>query len=431
VLKLGGGLATGSLGLVSAGIESSGDVIAAALTFFAIRLGARPADADHPYGHRRVENLAALGEALILGVGGVIVTVEAIMVLTVHRGESLEARWYVFAVIGAALAVDATRIGASLAAARRYVSAAFRSNAYHFAGDMAGTLVVLVGLILVAAGVKRGDAIAALVVAGIIFAAVVRLVTENASALMDRAPVGARRVAAEALRRLEPQVELRRLRLRESAGRVFADVTVGVPPATAVVESHVTADRVEAAVQRALPGSDVVVHVEPRERNLDLRQRVLAAALAEPLIVEAHNITVFSHGDRTAVSLHLKFPAEVPLIRAHEVAERVEARIRASEGAELVQTHLEPLEAPVAAVDASGEDAAYRRQAIEHLVRARLGRPPRDLHLFDTPSGRVLFLDVETASASLAVAHAAASELEEALRRAHPDLVEVVVHTEP
>ena len=65
-LKLGVGLATGSLGLISAGIESSGDVIAAVLTFFAVRLGGRPADRGHPYGHRRAENLGALGEAAIL-----------------------------------------------------------------------------------------------------------------------------------------------------------------------------------------------------------------------------------------------------------------------------------------------------------------------------------------------------------------------------
>ena len=71
-LKLGVGLATGSLGLISAGIESSGDVVAAVLTFFAVRLGGRPADREHPYGHRRAENLGALGEAAILLAGGAV-----------------------------------------------------------------------------------------------------------------------------------------------------------------------------------------------------------------------------------------------------------------------------------------------------------------------------------------------------------------------
>jgi cation diffusion facilitator family transporter len=84
VLKLGAGLVVGSLGLVSAGIESSGDVVAAVLTLSAIRLGARPADENHPYGHRRAENLGALGEAAILTGGGIAVVVEAIGRLAGH-----------------------------------------------------------------------------------------------------------------------------------------------------------------------------------------------------------------------------------------------------------------------------------------------------------------------------------------------------------
>src|SRR5271163_2824794 len=101
-LKLGVGLATGSLGLISSGIESSGDVIAAVLTFFAVKLGGRPADFEHPYGHRRAENLGALGEAAILAGGGVLVSVEAITRLT-GAGPAPTVHWYELAAIGVAL----------------------------------------------------------------------------------------------------------------------------------------------------------------------------------------------------------------------------------------------------------------------------------------------------------------------------------------
>src|ERR1700710_559554 len=77
-LKLGTGIATGSLSLISAGIESSGDVVAAILTLVAVRAAGRPADDDHPFGHRRAENLAALGEAAILAGGGVFIVGEAV-----------------------------------------------------------------------------------------------------------------------------------------------------------------------------------------------------------------------------------------------------------------------------------------------------------------------------------------------------------------
>src|SRR5438309_860052 len=158
-LKLGVGLGTHSLGLISAGIESSGDVVAAVLTFFAVRLGSRPADSDHPYGHRRAENLAALGEAAILTGGGLVVVVEAIKRLA-GDSSTFEPRWYVFAVIGIALLVDFSRVIVSARTAAKYGSAALRSNAFHFAGDLAGSFAVLVGLVLVKAGFEQGDALA-------------------------------------------------------------------------------------------------------------------------------------------------------------------------------------------------------------------------------------------------------------------------------
>src|SRR5437764_1785308 len=328
ILKLGTGLATGSLGLVSAGIESSGDVIAAVLTLLAVRLALRPADEDHPYGHRRAENLAALGEAAILTGGGSVVLVKAIDRLT-GAGVSLTANWYVFAVIGIALAVDASRVLVSARSATRYRSAALRSNAFHFAGDLAGSLAVLAGLIAVAAGFKDGDVIAALIVALLIFLAAARLIYENARVLMDTAPVEANRRARDAVEALGEGVELRRLRLRESGGRYFADAVVGVPPGQPVVAGHVTADGVEDAIRGALPGSDVVVHLEPRSENLDLRERAQAAALAEPLVREVHDITLYERDRHVSVSLHLKLAPELPLRQAHEAAERVEKAIKA------------------------------------------------------------------------------------------------------
>src|SRR5258708_21977173 len=291
-LKLGVGLATGSLALVWAGIESSGDVIAATVTFFAVRLGGRPADTGHPYGHRRAENLGALGEAAILLVGGAVVSVEAISHL-VSGASAPGIHWYQFAVIAIAIVVDLSRTSVSLAAARRHDSPALRSNALHFAGDMLGSLAVLAGLLTVDAGFSQGDSVAALLVAVIILVAAVRLIAENANVLMDRTPAQARAAAAQAIREIPGDIELRRLRLRESAGRYFADVIASVPPGRAVVEGHQAADLVEAAVERVLPGSDVVVHVEPRRMGLDLRELVLAVALAEPRVKEAHDITIF------------------------------------------------------------------------------------------------------------------------------------------
>jgi cation diffusion facilitator family transporter len=430
-IKLGVGLGTHSLGLVSAGIESSGDVIAAVLTFFAVRLGGRPADRDHPYGHRRAENLGALGEAAILLGGAVLVSIDAVGRLS-SSSSAPQIHWYQFAVIAVALALDLSRTSVSLIAARRYDSPALRSNAFHFAADMAGSVAVLAGLLAVHAGMREGDSIAALVVAAIILVAAMHLISENANVLMDRSPVEARAAAEAAIAALGADIELSRLRVRESAGRYFADVIVSVPPGQAVVEGHSAADLIEAALERTLPGSDVVVHVEPRRRGLDLRDRVLSIALAEPLVKEAHDITIFEQDGRASVSLHLKFPAELGLRAAHEVAERVEREIRARPGVADVQTHLEPLEQPLRAGRADHRTDASTREQVVRLVRERTGRAPALVKLLATDAGWVLFLTLTVGSEeSLRAAHALAGELEEDLRRQIDGIADVVVHTEP
>jgi cation diffusion facilitator family transporter len=432
-LKLGTGIATGSLALVSAGIESSGDVVAAILTLAAIRLGGRPADREHPYGHRRAENLASLGEAAILSGGGAFVVVEAIDRLGSGGDSGFDPRWYVFAVIGVALVVDLSRVIVSLRGAEHYKSAALRSNAFHFAGDMAGSVAVLFGIVAVALGFQQGDAIASLVVAAIIFAAAARLIYENARVLMDTTPAEAQADAEAAIRALGDGIELRQLRLRESGGLYFADATIGTAPDLALVASHQVADRVEAAVRRALPDADVVVHVEPLREGLDLRARALAIALAEPPVQEAHDIAVYQLEGRCSVSMHLKLDAATPLVAAHAVAERIEAALRRESEVDDVQTHLEPLEEPLGARRVTDDAVAAR---ITALVTERTGRPPRRLRLLVTELGLVIFLDVVAdPAATLEAAHDLARRLEQEIRRDRPEgsarISDVVVHTEP
>src|SRR5438067_5315877 len=430
-LKLGVGVASGSLGLVSAGIESSGDVIAAIVTFFAVRLGGRPADREHPYGHRRAENLGALGESTILLAGGALVAVEALRHLFAGASPP-RIHWYQFAVLAAANVVDLARTTVSLRSARRYGSAALRANAYHFAGDLAGSLTVLFGLLVVRAGFGEGDSIAALLVAAIICTAAARLVAENANVLMDRTPAQARAAAEQAIARLGSDIELRRLRLRESAGRYFADVVVTVPPGQAVVEGHEAANEVEAALEDALPGSDVGVHVEPRRWGLDLRDRVLAIALAEPLVLEAHDITIFEQDRSVNVSLHLKFAADLPLREAAETARRVEQAICDTLGVLAVQTHLEPLERPLAARAPDAGDEGDARDRIERLVHEHTGVRPHSVKLLSTEAGRVVFLTLGLdREESLPNAHRLAGELEDELRQRIPDIADVVIHTQP
>ena len=164
LLKLSVGLATHSLGFVSEAIHSGTDLVAALLTYFAVRVAARPADVTHQFGHGKAEHLSALGEAAFLSIASVFISVRAAERLTGSTHSSVHAAWYAFVVIGVVLSIDLARTLMSWRVARRFGSAALASNALHFGGDLAGSLAVLVGLLSVRAGHPNGDPVAALFV---------------------------------------------------------------------------------------------------------------------------------------------------------------------------------------------------------------------------------------------------------------------------
>jgi cation diffusion facilitator family transporter len=431
-IKLATGVSAGSLGLLSEAAHSGTDLAAALLTFFAVGVSVRPADRGHPYGHGKAQHLAALAEASILVVVALVVAGGAISRLARAEPPDLDLAWWTFAAVGAVLAIDASRALVSWRAARRYRNAALATNALHFASDFGGSAAVLVGLVAASAGYPDADSAAALLVAALVVVAAVGLIRQNVDVLMDQMPPGAD-VVRRAIEAVEPHVELRRLRMRHAAGRHFADVVIGVPPASGVGQAHAAADAVEDAVEGALPGTDVVVHVEPRAEDAELRERAHAAALRVAPVREIHNIAVLRLGARTEVSLHLKLPGSLPLADAHEVASEVEAAIRAElPQIDAVQTHLEPLgeETPGRALPVDASE--LEREAVGRVVSDVTGRPPRDLRLYRTDAGLVAFLTLALEpERALADAHARASEIEERIRREHPEIADVVVHTEP
>lgn len=433
-LKLTVGLVTSSLGLLSEAAHSGTDLVAALLTFFAVGVAVRPADRGHHYGHGKAEHLAALAEASILVAATGVIVWSAITRLTGSNASEVDPTWYALVVVGVVILIDAFRAVVSWRAANRYSSAALQSNALHFASDLVGSVAVLVGLLLARAGHPNADPAAALFVAAIVFAAAARLMRRNVDVLMDRAPAEATAAARQAIERNVPEVSLRRLRLRQAAGRNFVDVVIGVPPGAAVAQGHAAADEVEDAVRRALPEADVVVHVEPQEGSeAALRERVQAAALQVPRVREIHNVNVIDVDGRREISLHLKLPGVLSLDEAHEVAEQVEHAILAAlpeVGA--VRTHLEPLtevaegsHPPPAVVESEAE-------SILRIVREQTGAAPRELRFLETDGGLVAFLTLGLdPHTELDQAHATASAVEERIRTERPEISEVHVHTEP
>jgi cation diffusion facilitator family transporter len=427
VLKLSVGLATHSLGLVSEAAHSGTDLVAALLTYFAVRVAARPADVSHQFGHGKAEHLSALAEASILSLVSVFISFRAIERLAGVTHGQVHTAWYAFAVLGIVIAIDASRTTVSWRTSRRYGSAALASNALHFAGDLAGSVAVLVGLVFAHYGHPAGDPIAALFVGVLVLVAAARLIKVNVDVLMDRSPAEAEAAAIAAIGAMSPAVELRRLRMRQAGGRQFADVVIGVSPTAAVGQGHAAADAVEAAVEHALPNADIVVHVEPIE-DTDVRERAHAAALGVRGVREVHNLALVDVAGRKELSLHVKLPGDVSLDEAHDVAEQLESAICAAVPEIAgVQTHLEPLTETRRAREVDADAAVVSR-----VVREATGAEPRELRFLRTEAGLVAFLTLGLDGTSrLDEAHARASEIEERIRRERPDIADVIVHTEP
>ena len=292
---------------------------------------------------------------------------------------------------------------------------------------------MLVGLLVARAGYRDADSLAALFVALLVLVAAGRLMRRNVDVLMDRAPADAYEAARLAIAERVPGVSLRRLRLRQSAGRHFADVVIGVPPGAAVGQGHAAADAVEEAVQQALPESDVVVHVEPEREEAALRERAQEAAQNAPHVREIHNVNVLTFDGRTEISLHLKLPGTLSLGEAHGISEDVErAIVKALPEVSAVQTHLEPLAEEAEGRRPAAHEIEIDTESVLRIVREETGAPPRELRFLDTEDGLLAFLTLALDPRSeLQVAHAMASAIEERIRRERPDIAEVIVHTEP
>ena len=432
-IKLVTGLITGSLGLIAEAAHSGTDLVAALLTLFAIRVATRPADEQHHYGHGKAEHLAALAESTFLIVISGVLAWQAIDRLAGDSAPDVDATWWAFVVLGVVVVVDASRATLSLRAAREHHSAALESNALHFASDLLGTLAVIVGLVFVAAGEPRADAVAALLVAAIVFFLGGRLVKRSIDVLMDRASEDAQRAVRRGLEDFGSGIEVRRLRIRQAAGRHFVDLVVALSADAGLAQAHTTADAIEDTIRDELPGADVIVHVEPRAIAGDLRERATVAALSVPEVREVHNVRVMQVEGGHELSLHVKLPRGLSLADAHETVEELETAIRrAVPELRMVHTHIEPLSRTDWASKPTGEEVAVEREAIDEVVRRYTGTAAADVRFRDAERGRVALITVLLpAQQPLPSAHRRAGEIEHAVRERCPALADVIVHTEP
>ena len=264
-LKIAAGAITGSIAIITEALHSSIDLMASVIALIAVRRSDEPADAEHPYGHERVENLAAAIEGMLILVGAAIIVFEATRRLV--NGEEIESIGVGIAVIGFSMVANLAVSTVLYRRAREHGSAALEGDAAHLRADALTSFGVLTGLVLVeVTGEPAFDAIAALVVAGAIVWSGIRILTRSSRVLVDEAP------PPEDLDKIEAAIESARppemvgyhkLRARRAGATLHIDLHVQFRSGTTLERAHELAHALRGAIESNTDADDVLIHVEP------------------------------------------------------------------------------------------------------------------------------------------------------------------------
>src|SRR5215831_2863895 len=432
---------TGSLGVLSEALHSGLDLVAAIITFLSIRVSDRPADETHPYGHGKFENFSAFVETGLLALTALYIIYEAfdrLFFRSVHIRPSVTA----VVVLLVALSIDVTRARALGHAARKYSSEALEADALHFSTDVWSTVVVIAGIGLVWAGetwnlpwLIYADALAGLVVAGVILWVGSRLGMRTLDALLDAAPYGLQEEIAHAVERMEGVQAVHRVRMRRAGNRYFVDATVSVPRTASLEQVHAWSDAIEKRVGEIVP-ADVVVHAEPQAPSAENLLESIRAT-SQRLGYAIHDLSVHRQEDKLFVELHLEVDEKLTLREAHRQATELEdAILELPERPAEVNIHIEPMGSKIAKSSSAGEMKELA-DAIERFVNKLTSEYDELVNCHDVHVRQVQHHILASchclmkAALTITQVHDVTAALEDRVKERFPQVFRVTIHPEP
>ncbi len=451
-MKLVIGVMTGSLGILAEAAHSALDLVAAIITFFAVRVSDRPADETHLYGHGKVENLSALAETILLFITCAWIIYEAVSRLIAVSVEVDPSLW-AFLTMGISIVVDVSRSRMLARAAKKYNSQALEADALHFSTDVWSSSVVIIGLGFVLFGkltgqeatFMRADAMAALVVALIVIYVSAQLGKRTIDGLLDTAPRGLADRITQAVEGVTGVQRVIQIRVRGSGALVFVELRVAVPRHLSFEESHEVTHQIRHTVQALSPGADVTVTAVPIAENEGVLEIIQSVAARNRFAV--HNITTHLTKSGLWIDLDLEVDPGITFEAAHGMATELETRLHAElEPAAAVtaqpqvariadiNVHIEPrAEELVQGAEMPARETTQYTERI-HAICKMLdhARACQDIDVQNLDGGVYLaFHLLLDADLSIADVHSLAEEMENRLRREFPQLGRVMIHTEP
>jgi cation diffusion facilitator family transporter len=271
LLKVVAGIATGSIAILTEAVHSGIDMVASLVAFFSVRKADEPADEDHPYGHEKVENLAAAIEGMLILVGAGIIVYESVHRLVV--GAHVERLGIGIGVLAFSAVANLGVSGYLYRRAEATDSPALAGDAAHLRTDAFTSMAVVVGLALVQiTGNDALDPAVALVVAVAIVFSGVRILNRSSRVLVDEAlPPEELEAVRQAIEQHAPaEVSgFHKLRARRGGSRRYVDLHLQFRDGTSLQRAHQISHELQGEIRGRLRGADVLIHLEPDEIKKD------------------------------------------------------------------------------------------------------------------------------------------------------------------
>jgi cation diffusion facilitator family transporter len=432
VVELSGGLASGSLGLLSSASSTLIDFVAALVAFFAVREGNKPPDERHMYGHEKIESAAAIGEVLLLLAICAWIAYDAVVRLLSGSG-AIELFWVALGTNFVSITVDSFAYLNLKRSSKVQKSEAVEANALLFLNDLLIAFVVIIGLGLYWFGMWYADSVAALAIIAFTLYSSTGVVRTSASTLTDAAPRG----VVDKLRRqilgVEGVAGCHHLRVRRAGAKLFVDAHVEMDGGVPLNQAHSIASRIEEQVVRVFPNSDVLIHTEPHSPEEPIATiRTIASQI--PQIREIHEIIVKTVGSSLYVSYHLELESGISVKSAHEIADRLEGQIKTSlRDVSSIISHLEPVSAAPRFADLRSDDLnRLRKQIVEISQQFPEVRSCHEIQILahDGRYSITLHCAID-GGMNLDRAHEIATKMEEKIKAADPRIEQATIHCEP
>ena len=439
VMKFIVGIITGSLGILSEALHSALDLLAALGSLFAVRIAARPADDEHPYGHGKVENLMALVEtALLLGTA-VWVVMEAAERLLSNNPEALhvETSIWAFAVVIVSIVVDINRAAMLKRVAKETKSAALEADAAHFASDIWSSAAVLLGITGAACVgftepgtvlhwlLLRADVLASLGVVILILHICWELGMKAVNNLMDKSDGEAAEKIRNLMKTRMPAYPVTRMRVREVGLKVYAEIEVAVPRELHVDTAHEIADAIEELIAAAIPDAETMVHMQPGNTPDDTPE-LLIRRIALTHRFGVHGLVLMHAEQGLIIFTDLELPPNATLEGWHVAIQAFRSEVQRKLNAGSVVVHVEPdvREIPTFRTPIPTDWENKVRQAM-----ISLGAPlPTSIKLYTKAESRLCIVSIPTEfSLNVQESHERVSSINKRLRAQLPDVAKIIV----